>query len=61
MALDEGAREIACPACKARFRAKWTRLPVRERQMVRCTVCRNVMVEDKSVIFYHQVDLITDQ
>lgn len=55
MAFEEGKKVLACPSCNAQHLAKWSRMPVREYQCIRCQMCGGVLVEGKSVIDYYEV------
>lgn len=60
MAFETGTVELACPACGARHRVRWSRLPVRERFKLRCVACGGTLAERKDVKDYEQPVLLDD-
>lgn len=60
MAFEEGTEILTCPNCKARHSAKWSRMPVREMQTIRCDACRGILHSRSSVRDYYEVNLIDE-
>lgn len=48
MAFEEGQEELACPACGAKHTAQWSRMPVRERVVLKCKGCGGILYEGRS-------------
>lgn len=49
MAFEDGTMALTCPDCKAEHLARWSRMPVRERQQLRCKACKAVLYEGNTV------------
>ena len=45
MAFQEGNGQITCRACGAVHDVRWSRMPVRERTVIQCLVCRDIAYE----------------
>lgn len=60
MAFQEGKKELVCPACAARHSVHWYRLPISERQVVKCLSCDEVMLSGKGPIEYERLTLLKD-
>lgn len=58
MAFEEGSAELSCPSCSADHIAKWSRMPVREQQRIRCKACKGVLFEGNTHRDYFQVNLV---
>lgn len=57
MAFEEGTQELTCAACGAVHKARWSRMPVRERARVPCEKCRGTLYEGNTVRDYFEVRL----
>ena len=57
MAFEEGTARLACKGCGAIHLAKWSRMPVRERQTVRCRSCNHIISQGSSVRDYFEINL----
>lgn len=49
MAFEEGTMPLTCRDCGAQHLARWSRMPVRERQQLRCKTCKGVLFEGNTV------------
>jgi predicted Zn finger-like uncharacterized protein len=58
MAFENGVEEIACPACGARHRVDWYRLPVREKSNAKCGACREPLLPGSRTRAYENIALI---
>jgi hypothetical protein len=57
MAFEEGTDRLVCPACGAAHVAKWSRIPVREWQTIRCESCQGILFYGRAVRDYFEVYL----
>lgn len=57
MAFEEGKELLTCKECGAAHLAKWSRMPVRERQVVPCQACDGRLYEGNTVRDYYEVVL----
>lgn len=54
MAFEEGTEELTCPACGAKHTAQWSRMPVRERTVLKCKACGGILYEGKRHRLYDE-------
>lgn len=57
MAFEEGTEELACRACGAVHKLRWSRCIVRERSTVNCIKCEGIVYEGKGLRDYYSVRL----
>lgn len=61
MAFQEGTETLTCPDCGAKHTARWSRMPFRESQKVRCRACPGLIVNGKLVHDYYDVTLTSGE
>lgn len=58
MAFEQGTERLTCPACAVQHNAKWSRMPVRDRTVIKCQACGDTLYEGNTVRDYDEVKLI---
>ena len=58
MAFQEGTENFICLACGALHVARWYRMPVKDRALIKCHACRSVILDRNGLRDYFDVKLV---
>ena len=58
MAFEEGTEHFTCLTCGAEHIARWYRMPVKDRALIKCQACRAVILDRNGLRDYFDFKLI---
>lgn len=58
MAFEDGTTLLNCKACGAIHMARWSQMPVREKQTIRCCGCNGIISQGTSIRDYFEINLV---